>query len=164
LIQEADGLITTVDAVNTVLVNQRRARATEKIDEHITTLAKDIATAKGDPSLQAACLRPLEALRRQVASEESLAHIAQAETEARTEFDAATLRVEEYHEDYVKRSGEQIPAKGNGPVIKKQRIIEPAKLAKRTYIETLDEMNAFLDMLREELERAIQQNERVQIR
>ena len=54
--------------------------------------------------------------------------------------------------------------KGNGPVVKKQRIIEPAKLAKATYIETLDEVNAFLDTLRQELEHAIENNERVQIR
>lgn len=164
LIKEAEGLITTVETVNTVLVIERRQRAAKRIDEHIATLAKDIATAKGDGGLQAACLRPLEALRRQVASEESLAHIAQAETEARTAFDAATLRIEEYQEDYVKRSGEVIPEKGNGPAIKKQRIIEPAKLAKTAYIETLDEVNTFLDTLRQELEHAIEQNERIQIR
>lgn len=164
LIKEAEGLITTVETVNTVLVNERRQRAAEKIDQHIASLTKDITTAKGDASLLTACLRPLEALCQQVASEESLAHITQAETEARTAFDAATLRIEEYQEDYIKRSGEAVPTKGNGPVIKKQRILEPAKLAKTAYIETLDEVNTFLETLRQELEIAINNNERVQIR
>ena len=35
--------------------------------------------------------------------------------------------------------------KGNGPVIKKQRIVEPAKLVKTTYLETLDDVDGFLD-------------------
>ena len=48
LIREADGLITTVDTVNTVLVNERRQRAAAQIDEHLATLQQDIATAKGD--------------------------------------------------------------------------------------------------------------------
>jgi DNA repair ATPase RecN len=164
LIREADGLITTVDTVNSVLVNERRRQAVKKIDEHIANLSKDIATAKGDASLQAACLRPLEALRQQVTSEESLAHIAQAEAEALREFDDATLRVHEYLVDYDKRVGEKPAEKGNGLVIKKQRIVEPAKLTKATYIETIDEANAFLDTLRQELETAINNNERIQIR
>lgn len=157
LIQEANGLIATVDVVNTALVNARRQRATENIDAHIATLTKDLVTAKGDEGFRSACLRPLEALRRQVEEQESLAHIAQAETEALSEFDAATRRIE----DHEKRVSETEATKST---YKKQRIIEPAKLTKVAYIETLDEVNAFLDTLRQELEHAIEQHERVQIR
>jgi hypothetical protein len=164
LIREADSLIITVDTVNTVLVNERRQRAAVQIDKHLATLQQDLNTAKGDASLQAACLRPLETLRRQVDEQESLAHLAQAEAEALREFDNAVLRMQEYLADYVKRSDAKPTEKGNGPVVKKQRIIEPAKLAKAAYIETLDEVNAFLDTLRRELEQAIEQNERIQIR
>lgn len=164
LIKEVEGLIATVETVNTVLVNERRQRAAAQIDKHISILQQDIVTAQGDASLQAACLRPLEALGRQVEEEESLAHIAQAETEALREFDNATLRIQEYLADYAKRPDATPTEKGNGPVVKTQRIIEPAKLAQAAYIETLDEVNAFLDTLRRELEHAIEQNERIQIR
>jgi cob(I)alamin adenosyltransferase len=103
-------------------------------------------------------------LRRQVDEHESLAHIAQAETEALREFDDAVLRIQEYLADYAKQSDTKPTEKGNGAVLKKQRIIEPSKLVKVTLLSTLDEVNAFLDTLRQELEHAIAQNERVQIR
>lgn len=164
LIKEADGLITTVGTINTALVSERLKQAIEKIDSHIAILTQDIDAAKGDAGLRSACLKQLESLRRQVEAEHSLAHIAQAETEALKEFDAATLRIEEYLEEYVKRSAEKPTERETSLVVKKQRIVEPAKLVKTTYLETMDDVNAFLDTLQQELEHAIQQNERVQIR
>lgn len=164
LIKEAEGLVTTVDTVNAVLVNERRTCALQSIDEYLITLAKDVEIAKGDTSLRSACVGPLNVLREQAAVEESLAHIAQMEAEARGSFDAATLRIEEYLAEYTTRSEKKGEERGNGPVLKKQRIVEPAKLVKTTYLETRDEVNAFLDALRQELEHALEQNERVQIR
>ncbi len=164
LIPEANGLITTVDTVNAALVNARRKRAAENINVHIATLTRDIATANGDESFQSACLRRLEALHRQVEEQESLAHINQAETEALHEFDNATSRIQEYLADYNKRTDAKPIEKGNGSVVKKQRIIEPAKLVKAMYLETVDDVNGFLDSLRHELETAISNNERIQIR
>ena len=50
------------------------------------------------------------------------------------------------------------------PVVKKQRIVKPADIVKTTYLETPDDVNGFLDALRQELEKAIANNERIQIR
>jgi len=58
--------------------------------------------------------------------------------------------------------------KGTGtepkPTVKKQRIVEPAKMVKTSYIETLEEVNSFIKTLREELEEAIAKDERIKIR
>jgi hypothetical protein len=50
------------------------------------------------------------------------------------------------------------------PVVKKQRVVKPAELVRTTYLETSDDVNGFLDALRQELEKAIANNERIQIR
>ena len=50
------------------------------------------------------------------------------------------------------------------PVVKKQRIVKPADIVKTTYLETSDDVNGFLDALRQELEKALANNERIQIR
>ena len=50
------------------------------------------------------------------------------------------------------------------PVVKKQRVVKPADLVKATYLETSADVNGFLDALRRELEKAIANNERIQIR
>ncbi|MGH9425314.1 MAG: hypothetical protein ACRD2L_03290, partial [Terriglobia bacterium] len=123
---------------------------------YVATLTKDIESANGNAELRTACVSPLESLRGKVETEESLAHITQAETEAQKAFDAAISCIDEY----VKRVAE----KEETSSYKKHRVIEPAKLTKATYLETLEEVNAFLDTLRQELEHAIEQNERVQIR
>ena len=48
--------------------------------------------------------------------------------------------------------------------MKKQRVVEPAELVKRTYLETTADVDAFLVALRKALEAAIAQNERIEIR
>jgi hypothetical protein len=169
LIKEADALINTVNAVNSSLLTGRRTQAIAKIDAHIATLNKDVTTAQGEASLRTACLKPLEALREQVQKEQSLAHITQAEGEGIKEFDAAVGRIE----DFLRKRAEQNKPKDDGsgkpqsplpPVVKKQRIVKPADIVKTTYLETSDDVNGFLDSLRKELEAAIANNERVQIR
>ncbi len=167
LIKEADALISSVNAVNSSLLTGRRTQAIAKIDVHIATLNKDLAAAQSEASLRVACLKPLEGLREQVQKEESLAHITQAESEAMKEFDAAVGRIEEF----LRKLAEQKKSKDDGsgnvpppPPVKKQRIVKPADIMKTTYLETSDDVNGFLDALRQELEKAIANNERIQIR
>lgn len=165
LIKEADGLIATTTTINTALITESRQRAAERINGHVGTLSKDIEAAGGDTGLRAACLKPLESLKSRVQSEDSLAHITQAESEALKEFDAANTRIEEF----VRKAVEKPPEKGGDPeppkpVVKKKRVIEPVKLVNTTYLETQSDVDGFLDKLRKELDEAIAQNERIEIR
>lgn len=168
LIKEAVPLIDTVNAVNSSLLTGRRTEAVAKIDTHIATLNKDVAAAQGDAGLRSACLRPLEALKDQVQKEESLAHITQAEAEAIKEFDASLGRIEEFLRKLAEQK--QPPVAGSAqitppaPVVKKQKVVKPSDFVKTSYLETSDDVNGFLDALRLELEKAIANNERIQIR
>jgi len=168
LVKEADALINTVNAVNLSLLKAQRTQAINKIDAHIAALNKDVAKVQGDAGLRAACIKPMELLKGQVDKEESLAHITQAEGEAVKEFDAAVGRIEDFLRKLaeVKKSSEGGSGKVTPPppVVKKQRIVKPADLVKTTYLETSDDVNGFLDALRQELEKAIAKNERIQIR
>ncbi|WLD11905.1 BREX system P-loop protein BrxC [Planctellipticum variicoloris] len=169
LIKEAEGLITTAEAVNSSLLTERRAAAIRQIDALITQLTKDLVEAAQNlAELREACLKPLETLRARVEREASLAHITQAETEAVSVFNAGVARIEEF----VRKQAEQKPAGGNGkdsttskpPPVKKQRIIKPADLVQAAYLETAEDVSGFLDKLRQQLEQAIAANERIQIR
>lgn len=169
LIKEADTLISTVEGVNSALLTGRRTQVLVGIDAQIAALNKDIAAAQGDAGLRSACIKPLEALKEQVQKEESLAHVTQAEAEAVKEFDVGVGRIE----DFLRKLAEQKKPKDDGsgktqqaapPVVKKQRIVRPAELVKTTYLETPEDVNGFIDALRRELEAAIANNERIQIR
>ena len=48
LIKEADSLISSVSAVNSSLLSDRRAEGIAKIDAHIAALNKDLAAAQGE--------------------------------------------------------------------------------------------------------------------
>ena len=165
LIKEAEALIDTANAVNSSLLTEKRQQAITKIDAHIATLNKDIAAAQADVGLKSSCIKPLEILREQVLKQDSLAHITQAESEAVKEFDAAISRFEEFirKQNEEKQNESNIPQKTT-PVVKTQRVIKPSDLVKSAYLETPDDVNGFLDALRQELMKAIDKNERIQIR
>ena len=162
IIKDAEDLITTVEAVNTALVERRRGEALKTIDGHIATIIGDVEKAGGDAALRTACLQPLERLRGQVVKQESLAHITQAESEAVRQFDAAIKRIEEF----VNQKGDDGGGGGDDkpPVVKPQRVIKPAQLVTKTYLETQGDIDVFLAELRQQLEKAIAENERIQIR
>ena len=156
IVKEADLLINKVETVNVVLLSGQRTEAVAKIDAYLAMLNKDIAAAQGEASLRTACLKPLEALKEQVQTEESLPHITQAESEATKAFDAALERLSSH--------GQSRNEHGKEHAVKKQKVIKPADFMKSTYLETSDDVNKFLEVLRQELERAIANEERVQIR
>ena len=174
LIKEAEALIATVNAVNSAFLTDRRAQATTKINGYFDTLNRDIALAQGDPALFAKCLKPLEELRSQVAIQESLAHITQAEAEAIKEFDLAVDRIEDFQRKLVEKpkpTPPGVPPVGGDPqppiqppVIRKQKVVRPAELVKLTYLESAADVNGFLNDLKHELDAAIANNERIQIR
>ena len=165
MIKEADTLISSVSAVNQSLLSGRRAEVVAKIDAHIAALNKDLAIAQGGASLQATCLEPLTALRERAQKQESLAHIAQAESEALKEFDIAVGRIESAVAEQKKPQSDSSdePTKPVA-VVRKQRIIKPTEIMKAAYLETPDDVNNFLAALRQELENALANDERIQIR
>ena len=109
--------------------------------------------ADAGAALRAGALGPLQ-------SQQSLAHITQTENEAVNEYDAAVRRVEDHQRSPAKVQ----KAEAQPPAVKKQRVVKPAELVKRAYLETTADVDAFLVALRKALEAAIAQNERIEIR
>ena len=175
LIKECEPLIAAVDKVNALLLAGRRHQAFAKIDAQVAALNKDLEDAQADAVLRAACLGPLDALRRQVQTVDSLAHITQAEVEAVNSHDLAVGHIEDFVgllTEQTKPSEAEQPRPGGfdkGPskatsAVKKQRVVKPADIIKSNYLESFEDVNRFLAALRQELEKAIENNERIQIR
>jgi hypothetical protein len=167
LIQEAEGLIKTVEGVNTALLSQHRTATCQKIDDVIAALTQDIEAAKGDEALTSVCLGPLIKLRVQVEGETSIAHIVQAEQQALTLLDTAQGHIQAFVREMTEKpsgQGTDSEPQQPKPLVKKVHPIKPAALVKATYLETLDDVHGFLDQLRTEMEDAIHKGERIQIR
>ena len=167
LLKETDPLIALIQPVNASLISESRAKAVARIDGFIDQLKEDLARAGDDEALSATCLRPIEQLRSRVTSEESVAHIGQAEAEALRAFDRAQAEIEDFLRTWVEKERPE----GGGPTkptpapqVKKQKVVKPADLAGTSYLESREDVDRFLEALRQELERAIANNERIQIR
>jgi hypothetical protein len=158
MLHEVDGLIRTVEAVSTSLVSERRGEALAKIDDFLTIVSEELKVIAAEPPLRTACTAPLQKLRSQVGAEESLAHITQAKQDAQQLYDDAVTKIEEASKS------PKLVIGGNGTAVKSRRVIEPAKLVPKHYLETQGEVDEFLGSLRQNLEDALARNERIEIR
>lgn len=174
MIKDAATIIGRVEEVNKALLKKRRDHAIEKIDEHLGKVKAELDEAGAAPELRNQCLHPIQTIRSGIEGEESIAHIFQMQTAARDAADEAFIAIEQAAKKYV-----PVPPDGDGKATspepddepqvkkapaKKRRIVEPSHIAGSTYLETKEEVDAFLETLRKELEDAITNNERVEIR
>jgi hypothetical protein len=112
----------------------------------------------------------LDELRKRVSGEQSLAHISQIEFEAIAEYDKAIAKLEAFcappapapEPDKVKEETENNETVTSA--IRKQRVVKPADLMTKSHLETAEDVTEFLNALKEQLNSAISNNERIQIR
>ena len=127
--------------------------------------------ANAPADLTSKLTQPLIALQEQLPREDSLAHIAQMNSDSIRLHDEAIHKMEEWLSIpdpivYDPKPDDPKPDDPKPPivVVKKQHVVEPSKIAKSTYLETQEEVDEFLGDLRKELEQAIKNNNRIQIR
>jgi len=153
MVQEVDPLIRTVQQVNDKLVSEQRTKSLQQITSQIEGVQQELNIAGDDPALTADCIKPLESLKTQVTNQTSLAHILQSEAGAVNLKDAAVAKI-----------GEFLAKQAKPPKFKTPKIVYPKTLTAKNYLESQDDIEEFLTALRKELENAINNDERIEIR
>jgi hypothetical protein len=164
MLKDVEGLINKVSTVNTNLLATARTDAGAEIKTKLESLGKDLDKASVEGSFANTLKKPLDDLLGQVAKDESLAHIALAKSKATELFDQSVRNLEEWLHQEAEKQKEQ---KGNTvpkPVVKKQRVVRASDLAGSSYLETQIQVDAFIQSLKAELEKALVENCRIQIR
>jgi hypothetical protein len=168
MIKDADGLITKVSAVNDVLIKKRHDNAIEKIDGHIAKVRAELDDVGASPELRNECLSPIQTIKVNVEKQNSIAHIYQLQGSALDAADDAFAIIESAAKAKPTPQPEQDGGKNIPPTppkpSKKRRVVEPTKLVSQNFLENKEDVDAFLEKLRDELESAINNNERVEIR
>ncbi len=169
MIKEAEGLITKVGAVNQQLVEQAKTKSIEAIGNRLANLAMAVANIalpeKLKLSIQNSLDRlknPLETLKKQTEQEKSLAHITQAQPESDKLYDEAIRSMEETVRSKVEEAKKDPDVVVIVPV-KQHHVIKPSAL-NTPPIETTEQMEAFLAKLRQVIQQAIDNNQRIEIR
>jgi len=161
MVHEVDPLIRTVQQVNDKLVGEQRTQSLQQIESQIEAVTQELKVAGDDSTLSSSCLKPLESLKNQVAGQTSLAHITQAETDAVNLKDSAITKVGQF---LAKKAEETKDDPEPQPKFKKPKVIHPKTLTTKNYLESQNDIDEFLTALRKELEAAINNDERIEIR
>ena len=166
MLYEVEGLIRTVEEVNRGLIQRCKEKVTGRISALLEEVSKELEAASADGGLRSNCLRPLERLLEQAKDQESIAHLNQAEQEAVRALDRAMEKIEASLKmpPVKEETANEPPVDKPKVVVKPRCIVKPAELVDAPYLETADDIEKFLDELRESLVRAIRAGQRIQIR
>jgi hypothetical protein len=166
MLYEAEGLIRSVDEVNKELIEGCKEQVTAKILALTEEVRKELDAVSADGNLRTNCLQPLERLLEQAMSQESIAHLNQAEQEAMRALDGAVEKIEAFIRTppAKEHTANDPPVEKVKVVVKPRCIVKPAELVATTYLETTDDIENFLSQLRERLAAAIRAGQRIKIR
>ena len=187
LLHKVAALVSTVEGVNTTIVQAKRDHAISRLNSKIDQLRSEIdKSGIASPELSNRLLTPLQDIKSGIKSETSISSIYMQQTEvAGDAFDAS---LEDLHQAVQTEAEKTIPA-GPDDSGKEDGHAEPAfppsstpavaapkesvniavadslsKANMGVYIESEEDAERFLDTLRDELMTAIQANKRVRIR
>ncbi len=157
VLHEVADLIHTAQSANNELVSEARSPSIVVIQGFLDSVKAELNTRDASETLRREATNELEKLLETAAQSNSIAHIAQARQTAEGAFDRALLAIEKTtippNPDPIKRTK-----------VKKRRIVEAKSLWTNGFIETPEDVEAFLAKLRTELEAAIKDDERVQLK
>lgn len=191
-INRIEALLSTVEAVNQQLAAEKREHALIKLDEKIAVVQQDLDSINADASLRNKALYPLQSLKTKIEGETSIPQILFLQGQAGERLDEATLLIADYQERArkaaqlaaeQKASYEAQPNPNNGttatatkpetvskpsatvtmPVVKPTKSIRAASLGLKVFLETEQDVDAYLVRLKDELLGAIAAGQRVRI-
>jgi hypothetical protein len=182
LIKDADGLILQARTVNVDLIDQRRAKALEKVDMLICEVERELERTDTFETLGNKSLYPVRMLRTRIETEMSLGNIQLYDSQAGEQIDLAIDGIEREVQKVAAlerarqeaHSSKEPPSLEPGAAIamppkpiqdvKTSRIVKPIELMKKPFLETDEDVNEFVEALSSRLHAAIADNARIRIR
>jgi hypothetical protein len=146
-------LVHTARSVSDQLVSDARGPAVTDTKGLLDGITKELDKVAADEALRRKAMGELEQLIATIAATTSIAHIAQARHTAEVAYDRALTIIEI-----------ALPPKPDDPPPKKRRVVDARSLWSGEFIETADDVEAFIDKLRAALESALEADEKVQIK
>ena len=172
MLKEVSALKHTVRTANNELITAAQGPAVAEIQGRLDSLKAELEKAGAPTEFLAKVNDEFTKPLNMASGSRSIAHIQQARTAADKAYDRALTEMEKAA---VPTGGDAVPADRDGadattitkPVktkIKKRRVVEIRKLWTSEFIETKEDMEAFLSTLRQELQATLDADERVQLK
>jgi hypothetical protein len=174
-VNRIEPLLASVTTVNEQLAQDKRERALLSIDEKIVEVQSKLTAAAATPDTSNKALRLLQDLKTRVASQTSIAQILYLQGQGGDAMDEAITLIEAATAEALAKPA-QVATPGDTskplqtgqpnvppPVAKTTRVIRAAELSTKKYLETADDVEAYVDKLKGELMMAVQSGQIVRV-
>jgi hypothetical protein len=167
-VNQIDGWIQKVDAVNTRLVSEKREQALNAIEAHLAEVGAVLDEANADAALRNKALHSLQQLKLNIAGQGSIPQIAYLQGRGTELVDEAITIIAEACKPPAAKpktgteGGGVNPSRRTVPVIKPAKTIRAAELA-QGYLETEFDIDDYLAKLRAALTAAVKAGQKVRI-
>lgn len=160
LIAQAEQLINKVAIINDTLISAHKHEVLTKIDKRMDELDGELKKAQSDEVFQGKQLRQLTVLKDQLESQKSIAHIQQIGQRIDGIFEQCIASIAKYLEE--KQKQQQKPDTPQ-PEVKPIVTVKSRELSPKVYLETKEDVQAFLAALEKRLNEAIENNTRIRV-
>ncbi len=169
-VSQIEPLIASVDAINEQLAQGKREHALLSIDAKLAEVLTALDAAHASDALRNRALLKLQQLKIKIAALTSIPMIFYCQDQANDALDAAMAMIEAAtpatHAGTAAEKGESNTAIKTSPVVvppKPSKAIRPAELAGKTYLETEQDVDAYLTRLKAELLKVIRAGQRARL-
>lgn len=173
-VNRIEALLSAVEKVNEALAGTRREKALLSIDDKIQEATQALEQAQAEPSLRNAVLQPLQSLKTQLAALVSIPRILFLQGRAGELLDEAMDKIAAATKAKTVIKPVPTPTPGDGatpppptppapPAAKPIRVVRVADLGAKTYLETEQDVDAYVAKLRAELMVAIAAGHRTRV-
>jgi hypothetical protein len=153
MLKEVNSLISKVESVNERLVKERRASALESLDDIINQISNLLKENKANDDFSNNTLYPFNNIKKKIQAEYSIPQISYTISEAQELLDNTLEIIDEEFGD----KGE------NGEEPRQIKTIKPASFREKAYLDTQDDVNVFINKVKDKLIEAVKNNFRVRI-
>jgi hypothetical protein len=159
MLQETDKLIETISSINNRLIKEKQTYVQSEIDKGIAQVKDSLNNYQAGSDLSNTCLKPLQDIKKAIENETSIPSIAYQLSQLGETLDSSMEQLEATSTECVQEEGGETP-----PPPKTIKYISPAKYSPKYFLESPDDIDTYIERLKEELLAALEGNSRIRIK
>lgn len=157
MIHEIEPQINIVEKANEQILEERRQQAISAVEQKIEQIKSELDKINADSDTKHATLLPFQGIKKNIETEDSIQKISYQQNEYAEEIFHETLQSLETKQ---KQTNPGEPAKE----VRQTKVIKPAELYKKLYIESESDADEFVKNLRDKLQEMLDDNVKIRIK
>jgi hypothetical protein len=154
MLKDVNDLVSRVEAANNALIDKKRESAVQEVESKISQVSALLKEYKAEPDFSNKLLYPLQEIKKKILTEHSIPQI----------VTYSVNDVQEQFEDALESIDDAMqPKKDPDQESKPIKTVKPANLKQKAYLETTEDVDVFVDKVKETLMEAVNNNIRIRI-